>query len=91
MRLPKLILAGGLLVVVALYSMAWSGTLHFDDKANLNGLHGNSYFVTGLQFVFSGASGPTGPPFFVIFQVMDHAESNLEHRSQLPGALVHGQ
>ena len=62
MRLPKLILAGGLLVVLAAYSMGWSGTLHFDDEANLNGLHGISDFASGLQFVFSGQAGPTGRP-----------------------------
>ena len=72
MRPPKLILAGGLLVVLALYSMGWSGTLHFDDGANLNGLHGISDFASGLQFVFSGESGPTGRPLSLATFALQH-------------------
>ena len=62
MRLPKLILASGLLVVLAAYSMGWSGTLHFDDNPNLDPLHGVSDFASGLRFVVSGPAGPTGRP-----------------------------
>ena len=72
MPLPKLILAGGLLAVLAAYSMGWSGTLHFDDEANLSGLHGISDFASGLQFVFSGESGPTGRPLSLATFALQH-------------------
>lgn len=62
MRLSKLIVAGRLLAVLAVYSMRWSGSLHFDDEVNLDGLYGVSDFVSSLRFAFSGASGPTGRP-----------------------------
>ena len=72
MRLPKLILAGGLLVVLVAYSMGWSGTLHFDGEPNLNGLHGVSDFATGLRFVVSGESGPTGRPLSLATFALQH-------------------
>ena len=72
MRLSKLILAGGLLVVLAAYSMGWSGTLHFDDEPNLDGLSGISDFASGLQFVFSGESGPTGRPLSLATFALQH-------------------
>ena len=61
-HLPKLILAAGLLAVLALYSMAWSGTLHFDDEPNLNGLYSVSDVTSGLRFTLQGVAGPTGRP-----------------------------
>ena len=69
---PRLILAAGLLSVLAIYSLAWSGTLHFDDEANLNGLYGISDFTSGLQFVFSGESGPTGRPLSLATFALQH-------------------
>ena len=72
MRLPKLILASGLVVVLAVYSMGWSGTLHFDDEPNLNGLHGISDFYSGLRFVFSGGAGPTGRPLSLATFAVQH-------------------
>ncbi len=61
-HLPKIVLTGGLLLVLALYSMAWSGTLHFDDEPNLNGLYSVSDFTGALRYSFQGGAGPTGRP-----------------------------
>jgi len=61
-NLPKVILFTGLLLVLALYSLAWTGTLHFDDEPNLNGLHSVSDLASGLRFTFQGGAGPTGRP-----------------------------
>jgi len=72
MRLPKMILAGGLLLVLALYSMGWSGTLHFDDEPNLNGLYEISDWTSALSFSLSGASGPTGRPLSLATFALQH-------------------
>lgn len=69
---PRIILVSGLLVVLAIYSMAWSGTLHFDDEPNLNGLYGISDWPSALRFVFSGESGPTGRPLSLATFALQH-------------------
>ncbi|RFF27646.1 MULTISPECIES: hypothetical protein, partial [unclassified Wenzhouxiangella] len=52
----------GVALIFSIYSLAWSGTLHFDDKVNLNGLQSIADWTGVLQFIFSGESGPTGRP-----------------------------
>jgi len=69
---PKLILAGGLLLLLAIYSMGWSGTLHFDDEPNLNGLYGISNWTDALRFSLSGGSGPTGRPLSLATFALQH-------------------
>jgi len=71
-KFPKIVLAGGLLLILAIYSLAWSGTLHFDDNSNLDGLYGVSDFTSGLQFVLSGESGPTGRPLSLATFALQH-------------------
>lgn len=61
-KFPKIILAAGLLTVLTLYSMGWSGTLHFDDESNLGGLYGVSDWTSAVRFSLSGEAGPTGRP-----------------------------
>jgi len=61
-NLPKIVLTAGLLLVLALYSLAWNGTLHFDDEPNLNGLYSVSDFTSALRFTAQGVAGPTGRP-----------------------------
>ena len=62
LRLPKLILAGGLLVVLALYSMAWSGTLHLMTSRISTACTAFRISPAGCSLFFSGESGPTGRP-----------------------------
>lgn len=71
-KFPKVVLAAGLLLVLAIYSLGWSGTLHFDDEPNLSGLHGVSDFASGLQFTFSGEAGPTGRPLSLATFALQH-------------------
>ena len=72
MRLPKLILAGGLLVVLAVYSMGWSGTLHFDDEPNLDPLYGISDLHSGLTVCYFWRAGPTGRPLSLATFALQH-------------------
>jgi len=70
---PKGLLAAGLLAVLAAYSAAWSGTLHYDDEINLGGLQGISDAWSAIEFIFTGASGPTGRPIALATFAMQHA------------------
>jgi len=60
--LPRMTLLAGLALVLALYSLAWNGTLHFDDEPNLNGLYSVEDLTSALRFTAQGAAGPTGRP-----------------------------
>ena len=71
--LPKGLLLLGLLAVLAAYSAAWSGTLHYDDEINLGGLKGIDGAWSAVEFIFSGASGPTGRPIALATFAMQHA------------------
>lgn len=61
-NLPKIVLACGLALILGLYSLAWNGTLHYDDEPNLNGLYGVSDLTSAIRFSLSGEGGPTGRP-----------------------------
>ena len=48
--------------VLATYFPGLSGTLYYDDYANLQGLSSVHDFSTAWDFVTSGIAGPTGRP-----------------------------
>lgn len=73
---PTLVLFLGLAVVLGIYSQAWTGTLFFDDEANLAGLAG--VFAEGRfdpfhaqVFVFGGTAGPLGRPVALASFLLD--------------------
>lgn len=46
--------------VIWLYSLGWSGSLHFDDEVNLSGLEAFQYTGDWLAWLSSGQAGPGG-------------------------------
>lgn len=71
-----LCLLASVLIIGVIYSFAWSGSLHFDDFANLQGLE--RVFADGwinqheaLLFVLNGNAGPLGRPIALASFLMD--------------------
>lgn len=57
-----LVLLAGLVIAAVAYAPGLSGTLHFDDRANLDGLATVVDAESALEFVAQGSAGPTGRP-----------------------------
>ena len=70
--LPRAVLGLGLVLIVFIYSLAWSGRLQFDDAANLDGLYGISDFTSALVFILTGEAGPTGRPLALASFALQH-------------------
>ena len=61
--LPFIGMLGAVIAITFwIYSFGLGGSWHFDDPANLDGLENISDLQSGLHFIFSGQSGPTGRP-----------------------------
>jgi len=69
---PRIVLIGGLLLILAIYSMGWNGTLHYDDEANLDGLYGVEDWSSAVSFALQGHSGPTGRPLSLATFALQH-------------------
>jgi len=71
-NIPRILLVGGFILIFAIYSMGWSGTLHFDDEANLGKLAEINDASSALYFIFGGGSGPTGRPISLATFALQH-------------------
>lgn len=63
---PILVLIAMLTLIGVIYSLAWSGTWHFDDGPNLRGLEDIDDFWSAADFVTSGQAGPLGRPISLV-------------------------
>lgn len=58
-----LVLAG---VVIAIYSLAWSGSWHYDDFPSLSGLDNVNGLITAIGYATEGIAGPLGRPIALL-------------------------